>query len=48
MNAKLHSAAEQRLPALPEENNWKYNLLGDPAMTLRVARREVRFETAGD
>jgi len=28
-----------------EENNWKYNLLTDPALTLRSPQREVRFET---
>jgi hypothetical protein len=48
MNAKLHSAAETFFQAFQEENNLKYNLLGDPATTLRVARQVARFETAGN
>lgn len=29
-----------------EENNWKYNLLADPALRLRAPRRRVEFDLA--
>ncbi|HEU4364458.1 MAG TPA: type IX secretion system sortase PorU [Candidatus Krumholzibacteria bacterium] len=48
MHAKLQSHAEAQFLPFQEENTWKYNLLGDPALALRVARREIRFETAGN
>ncbi len=47
MQAKADAQARNFFSQFASENNWKYNLLGDPAMTLRVPRREIRFETAG-
>ncbi|MDH4036781.1 MAG: type IX secretion system sortase PorU [Candidatus Krumholzibacteria bacterium] len=47
MASKLHSAAETYFQPFQEENNWKYNLLGDPAMRPAIARQALRFETTG-
>ncbi|MCI0452855.1 MAG: type IX secretion system sortase PorU [Candidatus Latescibacteria bacterium] len=47
MQAKAESQARQFLSPNSSENSWKYNLLGDPAATLRIPRREIRFLTAG-
>ncbi len=44
--AKLQAMAGVGFTSWQEENNWKYNLLGDPAMALRVARQPVHFESA--
>lgn len=46
------SLMEAKLISLPvifndprqEDNNWKYNLLADPAMRLATPRREIRFD----
>ena len=47
----LHGKAEAQgrgsFGPYASENSWKYNLLCDPALTLRIPKREIRFETAG-
>ncbi len=47
LQAKAETQARQLFSPFGSENAWKYNLLGDPAATLRVPRRELRFDTAG-
>jgi hypothetical protein len=47
MQAKLESAVEQLSSSWQEENNFKYNLIGDPALVLRSARQPLRFESTG-
>ncbi len=46
LQAKAQAQASNGFGPFSSENNWKYNLLGDPAATLRVPRREIRFATA--
>ena len=46
--SKLQTGADTQFQPFQEENNWKYNLLGDPAQVLRVARQELAFDTAND
>lgn len=47
MQAKAQAQARNLFSPFASENSWKYNLLGDPAITLRVPRREIRFEHSG-
>ncbi len=44
--AKANASAERLFVSFQEENNFKYNLMGDPALTLVTGRRAIRFETA--
>jgi hypothetical protein len=46
MRAKLRALLASFNQASQEENNWKYNLMTDPALRLRVPEREVRFDVA--
>jgi Peptidase family C25/FlgD Ig-like domain len=48
LHAKAQAQALQSFQAWNSENAWKYNLLSDPAATLRIPRREIRFETSGE
>ncbi|MDH3196859.1 MAG: C25 family cysteine peptidase [Candidatus Krumholzibacteria bacterium] len=44
--AKAMSMVAANFGYFQEENNWKYNLLADPATTLRVAGEEIRFQAS--
>ncbi len=44
MVSKLRALIKGFNSATQEENNWKYNLLCDPALRLQAPRRQVRFE----
>lgn len=46
MHSKLFALNRGLNQPFQEENNWKYNLLCDPALRLAVPEREVRFFTA--
>jgi hypothetical protein len=48
MHAKVLAQSVQFFQAFGAENSWKYNLLADPAATLRVPRREIRFQVTGE
>lgn len=43
--AKASAAASTNFVSFQEENTWKYNLLGDPALTLDTPRREIHFDS---
>ena len=45
VQAKLASLLASLNPT-QEENNWKYNLLGDPAMQLGIPGEEIRLENS--
>ncbi len=47
MQAKVETQAYNSFGPFASENNWKYNLLADPALTLRIPKREIRFDTEG-
>ncbi len=47
MQAKMQAQSRNLFGSFAAENNWKYNLLADPAVTLRIPKREIRFDTAG-
>lgn len=46
MHAKAQAQARNAFSPFSSENSWKYNLLSDPAATLRVPRREIRFQAS--
>jgi Peptidase family C25 len=43
MHAKLFGAVDTGWYYFQEENNWKYNLMGDPAMRLAIPGQQVRW-----
>jgi len=43
MHAKLFGLVDTNWYYFQEENNWKYNLMGDPAMRLAIPDQEVRW-----
>ncbi len=45
LRAKNWAQAEVAFSTFQEDNNWKYNLLGDPSMQLQAPRQEIHFET---
>jgi hypothetical protein len=47
LHAKVRAQAQQSYAPFNSENAWKYNLLSDPAVTLRIPRREIRFDVTG-
>jgi hypothetical protein len=47
LHAKAQAQAQTLFSPFASENYWKYNLLADPAATLRIPRREIRFQTSG-
>lgn len=49
MHAKLFAQVDTKWYTFIEENSWKYNLLGDPALTPAIPAEEVRWNaTAPD
>jgi len=49
MESMFESLAAAGMSSGQEDNNWKYNLFGDPAMTLDFPRQDIRFDaTQGD
>ena len=44
LDAKAEAQIRTNFGPFASENNWKYNLLGDPALTLRIPKRELRFD----
>jgi hypothetical protein len=47
MQAKSQAQVNNSFSPFSSENSWKYNLMGDPATTMRVPLREIRFRTEG-
>ena len=47
MQAKAEAQVRNGFGPFASENSWKYNLLADPALTLRIPKRELRFQTQG-
>lgn len=45
MRSKLVAQLETDFQSFQEENNWKYNLMTDPALVLAIPQRRVRFVT---
>jgi hypothetical protein len=43
MHAKLFGLADTNWYYFQEENNWKYNLMGDPALTLQIPDQEIHW-----
>lgn len=48
LHAKAQAQVLQSFVPFNAENAWKYNLLSDPAVTLRIPRREIRFDVSGE
>jgi hypothetical protein len=46
MRSKLFGQVDTAWQVFQEENSWKYNLMGDPAMMLAIPAQEIRWNAA--